>query len=480
MSERPVLRVARNTVVGFLAQVSGKALSYAFLLYVTRTFGAGLFGAYLTVGTLVGLLGDLTDVGLSTLTVREVGRDRGSIGRYLAIIGTLKMGLAAVGFGVLLVGVRVMGFPSELVTVVTLAGVSLFPSSVAGVLAAGLAGLGLIHLAALWGVVTNLVITGSSVLALALGYGLGGVFAASTASSFVSMAGLLGLVRRAGVRGPFAVQWHPAWQMVRKALPFAASAWLAILYFRVDVLIVSQLEGHQAVGWYGAALRPLEILFFIPSSLMSALFPLMAFHYQRAPDRFWRSFEGSVTFMIRLALPLATGLAILSERVVVILYGGAFLPAAPALAILAWAMALGFVNAPVTNVVFSSEFLPRCLPYMVFHACVKFFLTLGLVSWMGYRGACVAILLGELVGFLLNLRYLSLIVGKWPSYWRAAVRPTLSAAGMGIVLLALYPLNLGVLLGIGCLVYVTLLMAFGEFKGGDLRALGRLGAIWRA
>lgn len=474
MAEVPVLRVARNTVAGFIAQIAGKALSYAFLLYMTRTFGVSLYGAYLTVSTLVGLVGDLTDLGLSTLTVREVGRERHSITRYLATIAVLKVGFATVGFGALLIGVNVMDLPSELILVGVIAGVSLFPNSVTGALAAGLAGLELIHLAAVCGVVANVLITGAGITALALGYGLRGVFAASTACSFVSMAGLWGMIRWAGIRGPFPFDWDLARRMVWRAVPFAITTWLALLYFRVDVLIVSQLEGYQAVGLYGAVLRPLEILFFIPSSLMAALFPLMAFYYQQSSERFWQSYERALRWMMRLALPLAIALTILAERLVVILYGDEFLPAAPGLAIVAWAMALAFINTPVDNVVLSSDFLPRCLPYMVLHVCLKFGLTLVLVSLMGYIGACVALLLGQVGGFVLNLRYLSLIVGKWPSYGRAALRPTVAAIGMGVVLVAFYPVNLAVLLLIGWLVYIVLLVVFGEFKDGELRFLRSL------
>jgi O-antigen/teichoic acid export membrane protein len=77
--------------------------------------------------------------------------------------------------------------------------------------------------------------------------------------------------------------WHirPRWsalgQMWRgvlgESIPFAITGLAAILYTRLDLLMLSLWQGDVAAGLYGAAYRLWEALGMIPSSFLDAFFP---------------------------------------------------------------------------------------------------------------------------------------------------------------------------------------------------------------
>ena len=53
-----------------------KVFSFAFVIYATHTLGPGLMGDYNAVLGFVGLFGIMSDLGLSTLVLRDVSQDR--------------------------------------------------------------------------------------------------------------------------------------------------------------------------------------------------------------------------------------------------------------------------------------------------------------------------------------------------------------------------------------------------------------------
>src|SRR5207244_788120 len=57
----------------------------------------------------------------------------------------------------------------------------------------------------------------------------------------------------------------PSWRaMLRAGFPFLTANGFALFVARVDVLILGQLAGAAAVGWYGAASRLVEAFYFLP------------------------------------------------------------------------------------------------------------------------------------------------------------------------------------------------------------------------
>src|SRR2546421_8433379 len=104
-AERTARRVRPASNAAYLAgaNLGAKAFSFLFVLYATRALGPALFGNYTTVLAFVGLFGVLTDLGLSTLAVREVTQDHAVAVRYVSNLLALRVLFSVVAV-VLIVG----------------------------------------------------------------------------------------------------------------------------------------------------------------------------------------------------------------------------------------------------------------------------------------------------------------------------------------------------------------------------------------
>jgi O-antigen/teichoic acid export membrane protein len=125
-------------------------------------------------------------------------------------------------------------------------------------------------------------------------------------------------------------------------------AWLCYLAFNnVDMLMLGLLSTPDQVGLYGAAYRVLNQALATYYLLTQALYPQFAQHSGEERGRML-----SVRVLAPLAaagIVLAAGMILVRRTVLVIVFGHAFLAAAPLLGLLAWSLPLDFVSSYLSN-----------------------------------------------------------------------------------------------------------------------------------
>lgn len=466
-----ISRVARNTLFLLSVQVLDRVTSYLFLVYITRFFGSRFFGTYMTVVTFVVMAGNLVDFGLNNLVVRDLAQDRSRVREYLGKLLPLRAGLAVAAIGFIQGVAWLFDFPSEVALLSGIASLLLLIGVPGGLLMAGVNALEQMHVSALCSMAGNLLTTLFSILALHYGMGLRGVFVAWLASGAISFVLVTLGAKRVSVRMSPQFDWPFLRQAVSDVLPFATLT-VALMASGVDLLFLSRWHGAEAAGLYSVARRPLEILLFIPGSFMGALYPVVAAQFTMSKELSWRTYQNSLRFLTCLAMPFAIGVTILRERIIASLFGDAFLPAADAVPYLAFALAIAFLSAPATHLIFSAHRTARFVPYFVGTALGNVLLNLLLIPGFGYVGASVAMLMTILAGFLIQRHFMTLIFGKTPAFATLSVRPLLAAGVMAAVLRIFWFISTGPLVGIGCVAYGAALWALGGLRRQDL-ALSR-------
>ena len=95
-----VQRIAKNTGVLLVSQIASFIIGFFFIMYTARYLGAAgfginpfasksLYGKMLRISfalAFTGIFGVFSDLGLSTLTIREVARDKSLAGQILSSI----------------------------------------------------------------------------------------------------------------------------------------------------------------------------------------------------------------------------------------------------------------------------------------------------------------------------------------------------------------------------------------------------------
>jgi O-antigen/teichoic acid export membrane protein len=241
------------------------------------------------------------------------------LGRILPLkllLGSLVM--------VLLAGAGLLGpWSAEYGGLLVMGGLLLVPEAAVGLLRAFANGLQRMEVSGS----IDLAIRATAVLIswalLEAGRGVSGVLLATVIASFL------------GTAIYAAVLWHwrmlPRWQTavsawradLAQSFPFALTAVAAMLYARVDLLLLGAWRGEAAAGLYGAAYRLWEAVGLLPASLLEALFPEMS-RLASAPggrQRLSRLFRNGTWLLLGTGLVLAAAGVLLAGVLVPLVFG---------------------------------------------------------------------------------------------------------------------------------------------------------------
>jgi O-antigen/teichoic acid export membrane protein len=224
-----------------------------------------------------------------------------------------------------------------------------------------------------------------------------GFIYAYLASGFLGLVGLALFSRRfMAIRFRFDGRLMKA--LIRESGPLVVSGYLTLLYYRLDVLMLSKMKGFSEVGYYSVATRLTESLTVIATSLMASFFPLLARAFRENRTEFESLVSKALKWLLLLGLPIALGGSFVARELIVLLFGTEYAPSGLTLGILLWYTFFGFLSILFVNL------LIVCGRQIV-DTWISLFLVLanaGMNFWLiprwSYNGAAAATVLVEVLG----------------------------------------------------------------------------------
>lgn len=472
--------IAKNSLAPTALNLLNRFIDFLFAAFYLRVLGPADAGSYFTAITIAGWFEIVSNFGLNTLVIREVAKDRSQASRYLLNTILLRIGTSAVA-----------ALPIFLYFwSVDLLGNPLSPETVAAILllmagmlfsGAGQSFSGLFYafetaeLPAAIQTVTTILKVGFGVVALLLGYGFVGLAAVSIVVNLITLAILaLAAFRNFSLRGPWAVDFSLQRSMVGLSYPLMLNHLLATVFFFVDVPLMRQINGEEAVGWYNTAYKWVNAINVIPSFFTFALFPVISRQIENNMGEARRTFRMSIKLMALIALPIAAVTTLLAHTLVSILGGAEFLPhGAIALQIIIWSIPVGWINS-VTNYVLIALGQER-VQVRAFVVAVTFNVIANLIflPLFSYQAAAAITILSEIVLLIVFNLYLQ---ERMPNvrWFQLLWRPAAVTAVMGLVMGLGAQIHPAVGLVLGVPLYpagLWLLGTFGEEEKRILQAL---------
>jgi O-antigen/teichoic acid export membrane protein len=443
---------------GYLAGALASTVSAALLF---RHLGVDDTGLYVTALSLVAIVGGISDLGLTAIGVRESSlhppRERS---RLLSDLLGLRVTLTTIGLAIMLV-LAVVAYSDMIILGVLLAGIGLLLQTTQDNLAVPLlVGLRLGSVSALD--LTRQLLTVLLIIGLVLaGAHLVAFWAVSIPVGLIVLGATARLVRhqRSLIPSFSWSRWRP---LLVRILPYSAAVAAATLYFRVAILMVSQLSSARQLGLFGASYRIIEVLTAVPALLAGTALPIFSRAARDDHDRLGyalgRVYEVALIVGTWVALSILIGAPLAIE----VIGGSEFADASGVLAIQGVALGATFVSIVWGNGLLSLSMHRQILLLNAGALLASIAMLAVLVPLDGARGAAIGTACGEVGaalagGFILVRRYPSLR----PSH---RVVPRVAAgAALGLLPLA-----------VGGIPVIARLLASTVLYGGTLLLTGAL------
>jgi O-antigen/teichoic acid export membrane protein len=469
-----VNRAKRNIFYKFLSE-SSRILPALLFIYIARKLGGEDFGKLSFAYSFTGICIIVADFGLNTILIRNVSRQKELTREYIDNIFVLKIVLSVVSISVMGLFVLFAGYSSEVITLVIVFGGVMFFKTLVDFFCAVFNAYERMDREAFLKGTSQILLFLSGIVILTFGFGLFGLSNVFLIVYLISsMIGFYMVYEGiANIRPSFNLRF---WKCIlRESLPLALTVIFTVIYFKIDVVMLSLIRGdHSEIGWYSAAMRLIELVGVIPALIVSALFPILSILYEESIDSLKKVYKTSFKYLLVIALPVAVGTLLLSEHFIHIIYGREFVKAIPALQILVFALIFIFVNYILMNVLVAVD--RQKINAIVAGTCVfvNIVLNLCLIPHYGYLGAGFATVITEIVLFGLCLYFVSKCACKL-NVTTLFIKPLISVVVMGaFILVILAKLNLVLVVCISALIYFSCLLLFKYFTSDDKMILMHL------
>jgi O-antigen/teichoic acid export membrane protein len=326
--------------------LGAKACSFAFVFYVTRALGPALYGNFTAANAFVGIFAFLSDLGMSTVIVRDVAQDQTLATRYVSNAMVMKLLFALADIVLIAVVAQIIIAPS-LRSAVLAAAFALAPLAVSSTLQLVFQFSERFAYGAVLNVATATLSALLRVLVLVMGHRVLGLMLANTGVTLLSTLVVAWIVytRFLPRRLEIDLRFWPV--LLRRAVPFMLLALLSTLYAGIDRQILYVLSGcgHlrgnagcAPVGQYSAAYQILDVLTLVfATSANAAVVPMFTRVAAQSREALVRVVRSSVTLMLTFGVPVALFITCYAPEALHVLGGHKFVIAAPALAVLIWA-----------------------------------------------------------------------------------------------------------------------------------------------
>jgi O-antigen/teichoic acid export membrane protein len=404
-----------GSLIGSRLVVAG--LGWGGTIIIVRQLTTADWGAFSLVFGVLGLVGMLSDLRLSRVVIESLQvetRRSSTISSYF----TFRLLLGLVGYGAAIAFVLLGGYERVVVLATVIGAFTLI----------------------LGGLTTALLVYFQSRLSMqpvALGLTFGQIlqFGLIIVVALTGRANLLWFVVPAVLNEVLHLAWllwllRPTLSLrfrvdlrewggwLREVAPVALGGALASLYSRIDIIMLSRLDGLPAVGEYSIGYKFADLVTYIPYAVMTPILTLLVRAWPEDVGAFRTTFQQTLSLLYTLAIGLAVAFIGFAGPIVVLAYGERYSTAVGAMQVLVAAQALHFLTALCWITLLA---VSRNVAYPV-AALVGLIVNIGLNLWLiptlSFVGAAVATLVTEVTVLVMLGTVVLRLHGIRPLPWR--------------------------------------------------------------
>lgn len=395
----PKLRkVAVNTSWLFADRILRMGIGLVVGVWVARYLGPEQFGLYNYAIAFVALLTPFATLGLEQIVIREFVRGSSSQDEILGTTFFLKLAggivtlvLATIAISLVRSGDRLSG-------------------CLVGILSAGtiFQAFDTIDLQFQWQIQSKYTVIAKNTVFIIITFvklSLIQLAAPIVAFAWVglieSALGAVGLVIAYCVRGYSLWLWR--WSLTRaitllkESWPLMLAGLAVMIYLRIDQLMLGEMIDAQAVGIYSVATRISEVWYFIPTAIVSSIFPSIIEAKGRSESLYYQRLQKLIRLMVVVSTAIAIPMTFLSKTVVLALFGEEYIAASSILAIHIWGAIFVFMGV-ATSPWFVTEGLAKLeFQRTLLGAVINVLLNLVLIPTYSGSGAAIATVISHAI-----------------------------------------------------------------------------------
>lgn len=458
-----VQKIAKNTAFLFVGDLTFRLISLFVTIYLARYLGVENFGIYNFVFAFLTYFSILKNLGLHDILAREISKDLAIAPKMIGNAYIIKFILTIFAIILCTITITLSSYSSEITNYVYVVSIMILFTSFSDFYTV----IYQVNYKMKYKVFANLtfkIVSASLIfLVIHLNGALMQIFMVIVFSEMIRT-GVSYIFSKKLITPQFDMDYKLWKYLIYESTPIALTSVIYVIYFRTDVIMLSVMIGNAAVGIYSAANNLVEPLSLITASLVVPLFPLMASSFKNSQDKLIKSYTLSMKYLFLILIPMTTGITLMADKAIVLIYGEPFINSVGVLQILIWTLALSG-NLVFINLLIAINKQKYVAKSMTIAAIFNVSMNYVLIPLFSYNGASIATILSSSIVFIMNYHYIGKHFMKLPLH-KLIIKPTLGSLLMAIYL-HYFTDNVFLMIIGGSLIYFAALIILKTFNNED-------------
>ncbi|MGI0480997.1 flippase [Geminocystis sp. CENA526] len=198
-------------------------------------------------------------------------------------------------------------------------------------------------------------------------------------------------------------RWNRAKSLLSRSWPLILSSFGAIIYLKIDQIMLGQMTSNTEVGVYSVAVRFSEVWYFIPNLIVASYFPSLLKSREKSYQEYNTRIQKLYDLLMLGALGLSIAMTFLSSPLINSLYGQYYQNSAIILSIHIWASIFIFMRALLSKWLIAEDLYIFSFVTHSSGAIVNLILNLFLIPSFGGIGAAIATVISYSVASYVSL-----------------------------------------------------------------------------
>lgn len=188
--------------------------------------------------------------------------------------------------------------------------------------------------------------------------------------------------------------------IVKDSFPLIFASAFFIIYARIDQVMIKNMMDATSVGLYSAAVSISEIWYFIPHIITASLFPAIVNAKKVSEGLYYARIRKLFLVVLLVSFIVCLPTTLLSESIILLIFGGEFLGANVALQIYVWSNIGGILTSLVHQILITENLTKAISITSFFGMAANIILNFFLIPKYGIAGAATASMISYIVPIL--------------------------------------------------------------------------------
>ena len=462
-----VKTVFKNMSWLLISQIIASVCGFIWTVLIARYLGVSEYGILGFAISLTGILTILTDFGISTHIVRHIATDNDSSPKYLGNAIPLKSLFSLGCLIITLIILIIMKTDMVTITVTLLFTIEMIFKSFISLLNGAFQAFEEGKYQGISNTILNVILLIFILISIFTNLGIYGISISYVVSNLIALIYAYHALKTHIVKPKFEFDKNFCKKITLYSIPFAATGFLATIYYSIDAVMLTNIAGNYSTGIYNATYKLITILSVFYSVYGAVVYPLMSKFYKNDKKLLIISLEKSIKYLMMIIIPIAIATTLYSLDIIQFIYGHEYDPSSSVLSILIWTMCLLFISGPCNNLLNASHKEVTVTKIYAITAVFNIVLNLIMIPYLSYDGAAITTVLSDMLIVIMQC-YVIYKMGHRVNnkLYIDLIKIVIASIVLGIILYFL-KLNMWIALPVGIIIYFSTLYIIKLFDADD-------------